>query len=73
MIAESISITCVFETNDDLSKAIQAHHNEFLYRLIKEKLSAVSINVVNIKQQVRFDTEEACEQFHGGKWTERLK
>jgi hypothetical protein len=44
-----------------------------LYQKIKEKLSAVSIEVKNIQQQVRFDSEEACEQYHGGKWVERLK
>jgi hypothetical protein len=73
IVSDSIAIICVFETNDDLSKAIETHQNEFLYQKIKEKLSAVSIEVKNIQQQVRFDSEEACEQYHGGKWVERLK
>ena len=72
-ISDSISILCVFETDDELSKALSEHKDEFMYRLIKEKLSVLEINVTNIKQQVRFDSEQACEKYHGGKWHERFK
>jgi len=72
-LPESMSFLCVFETDAELSKALSEHKDELMRRLIKEKLSVVNINVKNIKQQVRFDSEEACEKYHGGKWHERFK
>lgn len=71
-LPESILVLCVFERDEELSKALSEHKDELMCRLIKEKLSAVNINVKNIKQQIRFDSEEACEKYHGGKWHERF-
>ncbi len=69
----SLSVVCVFDTNSDLSNAYDAHKDDFLRNLIKEKLSTVGIHIKNIRQHVNFDTEEACENENGGKWHERFK
>ncbi len=68
----SLSIVCVFESNSDLSSALSAHKDEYLRRLIKEKLGAVDIQLKNISQHVSFDTEEACQHDNGGKWYGRF-
>jgi len=72
-LPESLSILCVFETTDELSKALETNQDQFMYQLIKEKLSVVNMDVKNVKQQVRFDSEEACEKYHNGKWQVRFK
>lgn len=69
----SLSIVCVFETDDGLSRALDAGQGEYLRRLIKEQLTATGIALKDIRSQVRFDTEEACDRQNGGKWSERLK
>jgi len=69
----SLSILCVFETDDELSKALSEHKDDFMYRLIKEKLSAANINIREVRQHIRFDTEEACAKYNKGKWHERFK
>jgi len=72
-LPETLSILCVFETTDELSKALDTYQDVFMCRLIKEKLSVVNVDVKNIKQQVRFDSEEACKIYHNSKWHERFK
>ena len=68
----SLKIVCVFETDEALSKAIDAKQEDYFYQLIKRELSAVDISHHKLRQQLSFDTEEACERSHGGKWNERL-
>ncbi|MDH3978061.1 MAG: Fis family transcriptional regulator [Gammaproteobacteria bacterium] len=69
---ESLSVICVFETNNDLSSALGANKDEYLRNLIKEYLGAANIPIKNIAQHVNFDTEEACRNEHRGKWHERF-
>ena len=69
----SLSIVCIFDTNDDLSNLLNTHKDDYLYKLIEEKLNTVSIHIKDIKQQVYFDTEEACKNENGGKWNERFR
>ena len=69
----SLLVVCIFDTNNDLSNAYKAHSDDFLRSLIKEKLSAADIHIKDLRQQVNFDTEEACEIENGGKWHERFK
>jgi len=72
-LPKSLSVMCVFGTNDELSTAQETLQDDIMCRLIKEKLSAANINIKDIRQHVRFDTEEACDTFHDGKWHERFK
>ena len=66
---ESLSIVCIFDTNEQLSKA---NLNE-LRATIKAKLTSLDIIVKNINQRVVFDTEENCEKENNGNWKERFK
>ena len=66
---ESLSIVCIFDTNEQLSKA---NLNE-LRAIIKAKLTSIDIIVKNINQRVVFDTEENCEKENNGNWKERFK
>lgn len=69
----SLDIICVFNTNEELSSARQNKLDDNLCQLIQQKLQAVDIHLPNIKQQVRFDTEENCQREHEGKWHERFR
>ena len=66
---ESLSIVCIFDTNEQLSKA---NLNE-LRATIKAKLTSIDIIVKNINQRVVFNTEENCEKENNGNWKERFK
>ena len=65
---DSLSIVCVFDTNEQLSKA----NEEGLRVIIKNKLASIDINIKDIRKNVSFDTEESCEKENNGKWHERL-
>ena len=69
----SLSVVCVFDTNNDLSSALANHKDDYLRNLIKEKLAAVGIEFKDTRRHVNFDTEEACKNENGGKWHERLR
>ncbi|MEZ0148114.1 MAG: hypothetical protein AB9Q19_02160 [Candidatus Reddybacter sp.] len=70
---DSLSVVCVFATETDLANALLAKHDDFLRSVIREKLSAVGIALQDTSQQVSFDSEEACELEHKGKWQQRLR
>ena len=68
----SLKVVCVFESDRDLAKVREDNQDEYFYQLLSEKLSAVNIHIKTLRQQVYFDTEEACERSHSGKWNERF-
>ncbi|WP_223669566.1 Fis family transcriptional regulator [Kangiella shandongensis] len=70
---ESLKIVCIFDTQNSLSKAIQEHQDSFLRSLIVDKLRDIKVPIKNSRQQITFDTEEACEQQHGGNWSRRFE
>ena len=65
---DSLTIVCVFETNEQLSKADE----EGVCEIIKNKLASININIKDIRQHINFDTEENCEKENNGKWNERF-
>ena len=69
---ESLSVVCVFDTNDDLTNALRAHNGDYLRKLIQEKFAAAGIRFTDLSQRVTFDTEEACRNEQGGKWSVRF-
>lgn len=69
---DSLKVVCVFDTDEALSKAIEAKQDDYLYQLIQHELSSIGIKLNRLRQQVSFDTEEACDRSHVGKWNERL-
>ena len=68
----SLSVVCVFDTDNDLACALNCLNDDYLRNLIKEKLNAANIEIRDIRQHVSFDTEEACKRQNGGKWHERF-
>ena len=65
----SLSIVCVYDTNAHLAKT----DKEGMRVLIKEKLASIGIMMKDCRQQVRFDTEESCDNDNDGKWNERFR
>lgn len=65
---QSLSIICVFDTNKQLSNA----NIEDLRVIIKAKLASININIKDIRQTVRFDSEQNCTKEHKGNWQQRL-
>jgi len=69
----SLKVVCIFDTDEALSTAIEAKLDDYFYQLINNELNAVNIKLNKLRQQVSFDSEEACERSHDGKWNERFK
>jgi len=69
----SLLVVCVFSTKDELVNAQNTQQDDYLRELIHDKLSAANIQIKDIRQHVKFDTEEACEKEHAGKWNERFR
>jgi hypothetical protein len=68
----SLLVVCVFDTNDTLSLSCAAHKDDVLRSLIHESLAAAGVTLKDIRQHVHFDTEEACQNEHAGKWNVRF-
>ena len=64
LFPESLSIVCVFATKEELDKARDAHKDEYLGKLIQEKLLTIGIKLNNYQHQVSFDTEEDYPRNH---------
>jgi len=69
---ESLKVIAVFEDESLLSLARNAHEDQFLHSLISEKLALAGIKLGKPAKQIIFDSEEACEDAHGGDWGLRL-
>ena len=68
----SLVVTCVFNTDAEIEAMLALKQDEILRATIQKQLLKVGVVVKNIKQCVRFDSEEACERQHGGQWADRL-
>jgi len=64
----SLLITCIFNTLTSLENADE----KAIHKLIQAKLLKIGVKVKAPKQQIIFDSEEACEHEHGGNWAERF-
>ncbi|MBT5329546.1 MAG: hypothetical protein HOL51_25845 [Gemmatimonadetes bacterium] len=69
----SLTIVCIFDTNENLSKMYQKYKEDKFRDMIKSKLKSVDIEVKDIRTHVHFDTEEDCKKENDGKWHERFK
>jgi len=68
----SLVITCVFATDSEIDVMKTQQQDELLRNTIQQQLLKVGVVVKNIKQQVHFDSEEACTKMHDGQWDRRL-
>lgn len=69
----SLSVVCVFGTRAELEDARASNKIDYLIDRVKQELVAANIDVRDARQHLSFDTEEACEREHGGKWNERFR
>lgn len=69
---DSLSIVCVFQSNDELLLARKNHMDNYLYKIIRETLERSDIKIPDIKKRILFDTEENCLIENNGNWNERL-
>ena len=69
---DSLSVVCIFETNQQLDKLKRSGKDNSLALLIKQSLNVQGIDIKDINKHIRFDTEEACEKEHSGKWNLRF-
>jgi len=68
----SLVITCVFNTDEEVTEMKAQQQDECLRGTIQKQLLKIGVVVKNIKQCVRFDSEEACQRQHQGEWADRL-
>ncbi|KGJ90855.1 hypothetical protein [Colwellia psychrerythraea] len=68
----SLVITCVFNTDEEVTVMKAQQQDEVLRASIQKQLLKIGVVVKNIKLCVRFDSEEACLHQHRGQWPERL-
>ena len=67
----SLLITCVFDNEENL-KAAGESTTQCLRKRIQASLLKVGVKFKALKQQVCFDSEEACLLMHSGDWKARL-
>jgi hypothetical protein len=68
----SLVVTCVFNTDEEIEIMKAKQQDAVLCLTIQAQLLKVGVVVKNIKQCVRFDSEQACLAQHNGQWSERL-
>jgi hypothetical protein len=68
----SLLITCVFDTNLSLQNAQQTQGQVFIAELVQQQLLTLGIVLKDTQSHIAFDTEQACQEQHGGRWKSRL-
>ncbi|HEN8799703.1 hypothetical protein [Pseudomonas sp. CM27] len=68
----SLRITWVFEQEADKAAAMTGDAKTRMLVLTAQALEAAGIALDHPAWHVRFDSEEACAQGHGGDWGKRL-
>ncbi|MFT5085176.1 MAG: hypothetical protein ACI9Y1_003234 [Lentisphaeria bacterium] len=69
----SLFITCVFESNSDLSDATAGGHTHNIQQRIQAKLLKAGVKLKRADSQILFDSEENCSEQHDGNWQLRLE
>ncbi|MGE8060692.1 hypothetical protein [Pseudomonas sp. NPDC089547] len=69
----SLRITWVFEQEADKAAAVAGDAKVRMLALTEVALEQAGIQLDHPAWHVRFDSEEACQQSHGGDWAKRLK
>lgn len=74
----SLLITCVFDTEESQQRA--SEHSEYseysderkLQSLIQAKLLSIGVKLTTPRQQIIFDSEQACAKQQQGDWDQRF-
>lgn len=67
----SLTVICVFETQDQITELMNSPQHEYLINNLVDQLSGAGIQLP--KKHIKFDSEEACNLEHAGNWNRRLK
>lgn len=68
----SLKVVFVFDTNANLANFSDSTAEQNLMRQLAKQLSFINISPKSLPSHVRYDTEEACNAEHQGKWAKRL-
>lgn len=68
----SLLVTCVFEQEQQRQQAEQNGDCQWLQKQCQAELLKVGVKFKSLPQQVRFDSEEACNEQQQGDWQLRL-
>jgi hypothetical protein len=71
-LAETLSVIWVFETLAD-RKLARVEAKVRIFELTAVALSEAGIELKLTDRNVRFDSEQECQNIHGGDWGKRLK
>ncbi|MCF5705072.1 hypothetical protein [Pseudomonas syringae] len=71
-LAETLNVIWVFETLAD-RKLAQVEAKVRIFELTAVALSEAGIELILTDRNVRFDSEQECQNIHGGDWGKRLK
>ncbi|KPG96605.1 MULTISPECIES: hypothetical protein [Pseudomonas] len=71
-LAETLNVIWVFETLAD-RKLAQVEAKVRIFELTAVALSEAGIELKLTDRNVRFDSEQECQNIHGGDWGKRLK
>ncbi|ADZ92645.1 Fis family transcriptional regulator [Marinomonas mediterranea] len=69
---QTLKVTCVFDTNENLEAYLHSTLNHSLALRIHTELKSLDIKIKNIQNHISYDTEEHCHHSHEGNWAERL-
>ena len=70
-LAETLKVFWVFETLADRKRALVDAKGR-IFELTATALNEANIDLIPSDRSVHFDSEEECQQTHGGDWTIRL-
>lgn len=70
---DSLMIVSVFESDEQLRLARVNAEDRWLSTLIQQKLTRLDVSTRKTREQIRFDTEEACQREDNGNWHERYR
>jgi len=68
----SLKITCVFDTNEQLNDYLNSSQNAYLLDLISKELNMMKLKIKSVAKVVSYDSEENCLAEHNGNWARRL-
>jgi len=69
---KTLTVTCVLATDIHLDQLISSGQADDLRQLVVKQLAVIDIKLQDNRRQIRFDSQQACDNQHDGKWAQRL-
>ncbi len=69
----SLVVTCVFNTDEEVTALKEEALDCQLQQIIQKQLLKVGVVLKSVRQNIHFDSEEACQREHQGSWENRLQ